>query len=319
MRKRLISILLLAVMLCLLAAPALAATYATIVGGWLRLRANPSYDARVITSYRSGTVVTVLSQSNGWARVLTSDYRVGYMDARYLSYGGSPVITPTPTSHPSGRTWYEVNRTAYVTSQNGRGVRLRSAPVVNNSNVMGLYPVGRTVTEIRRSSDGWSYIRIDRKYGYMMTQFLTTYSPGPAPTHHPLPPTFHPGPVVPTATPTPVPTATPTPSKQIQSVKLDPFSPTVGDTIKIIVTPSSADYTAVWYDSNNTLLTTQKTYKVRAADVGKIIYVRVMGVGESAGFVVDAYTNTVAGPAAEPESSEPEVVSEWVDDLFSTP
>ena len=305
-------------LLCILAAPALAATYATVVGGWLRLRANPSYNAKVITSYRSGTVVTVLSQDSGWARVLTSDYRVGYMDLRYLSFGSSPVITPRPTAAPS-RTWYDVNRTAYVTSQNGRGVRLRSAPVVNSSNVLGLYPVGRTVTEIRRSSDGWSYIRIDKKYGYMMTKFLTTsyYPPGPP---GPPAPTGHPGPA-PTATPTPVPTATPTPaSKQIQSVKLSPYHPTVGDTIGIIVTPANAEYTAVWYNSDNTLLSTSKQYTVRASDAGKTINVRIMGVGESAGFVADASTSTVETPPSESTgSSDPIVQSEWVDELFNTP
>ena len=147
MMKRWIALLLLAVMLCgLWAVPASAATYATVVGGWLRLRVNPSYDAVIITSYKSGSVVTVISQSAGWARVLTSDYRLGYMDTHYLLMeGGTPPSPSTPV--PSTRTWTTVNRVAYVTSQNGKGVRLRSAPEVNKYNVMGLYPVGRTVTQ----------------------------------------------------------------------------------------------------------------------------------------------------------------------------
>ena len=89
MKKRLISaVLLLSVLCALWAGSALAATYATVVGGWLRLRTNPSYDAKVITSYRAGSVVTVLSQDGGWCRVLTGDYRLGYMDKRYLYFDG---------------------------------------------------------------------------------------------------------------------------------------------------------------------------------------------------------------------------------------
>ena len=126
MRKRIAAALLLTVMLCsLMAATALAATYGTVVGGWLRLRANPSYDATVIASYPNGSVVTILSQSGGWARVMTGDYRLGYMDQRYLYIdGGGYTPVPVPTSVP--RTWTTVNRTAWITSGNGRDVRCPS-------------------------------------------------------------------------------------------------------------------------------------------------------------------------------------------------
>lgn len=330
MKKRIVSILLLAMMLCALAAPAFAATYATVFGGWLRLRSNPSYDASVITSYKNGSVVTVLSQENGWARVLTSDYRIGYMDARYLAISGTPAETPKPTAQPVTRTWVDVNRIAYVTSANGKGVRMRSAPVVNSSNVLGLYPVGRTAMEIRRSSDGWSYIQIDKKYGYMMSQYLTTgmgpvYPPVYTPVPTLIPPigtaTMMPTPV-PTATPTPVPTATPTPAPttiDIQSVRLDPYQPTVGDTVKLIVTPANAEYTAVWYSDEKKLLSTNKQYTVSAADAGHVIYVRVTGGGASAGFVADAATAAVkaASAALSPDAVAP--LESWVEELVTLP
>lgn len=314
MKKRVFSAMILAVMICVgWVFPALAATYATVVGGWLRLRANPSYDATVITSYRSGSVVTVLSQEGGWCRVLTSDYRIGYMDARYLSTGYQPaplppVPTAVPTAVPPARTWTEVNQTAYVTSQNGKGVRLRRAPAVSNSNVLGLYPVGRTVLEIRRSSDGWSYIRIDSKHGYMMTRYLTTgYEPYVTVT--PRPHIITPTPVIPTPTPTPAPQPA-----EITSVKLDPYQPTVGDTIRVIVTPSNAEFTAVWYSDQNVLLSTSTSYRVREADAGHAINVRVLGVGASAGFVANAVTGVVRS-AAPAET----MTSEWVDSLYSIP
>ena len=308
-----------ALLCCLWAAPAFAATYGTVFGGWLRLRANPSYYAAVITSYRTGTVVTVLNRSNGWARVITPDYRIGYMDTGFLRIGSTQPTSPPP---PVSRTWTDVNRTAQVISQNGKGVRMRSSPTVNDTNVMGLYPVGRTVREIRRSDDGWSYISIDGKYGYMMSEFLTSSyappTPPPKPTEKPTAkptekPTDKPT-EKPTDKPTEAPTEKPTPERiDIENVKLDPFSPKVGDRVKIIVTPSNAEYTAVWFRDENVLLGMNKEYTVQESDAGKVINVKVTGVGKSSGFSVDAFTAAVQAAPADDGGSGDEVVQEWVD------
>ena len=301
MKKRLISLALVALIGLSVAIPALAVSYATIVGGWLRLRSGPSYSATVIASYRSGTVVTVLGGENGWSYVQTPDFRMGYMDSRYLNYGLNPD-PPAPTPTPVTRTWTEVNQTAYITSRNGRGVRLRNAPAVTSTNVIGLYPVGRTVLEIRRSSDGWSYIRIDRKNGYMMSQYLTTaYQPvypivEPTKTIQPGLPfvTAEPGSTSVIVEEHPKETPTPTPAPQQQfSVKVDPYQPTVGDTMKVIVTPSGAQYSVIWYNEQGTLLSTNRTYRISASDEGHIINVRVIGLGDYSGLVADGRTGTV--------------------------
>ena len=308
------------------AVPAFAATYATIFGGWLRLRSYPSYESAVLTSYPSGTVVTVLGQSVGWARVRTPDARTGYMDVRYLRFGSAPTATPRPTATPTQRTWTTVNRTAWIISWNGRDVRMRSTPSVEEGNVMGLYPVGRAVTQIRISNDGWSYIRIDGKHGYMMTEFLQTSTPAyPTPTPvitaqpywpptaqpywpptaqpywpptaQPYWPTSTPVPTAtPTPTPTPVPTATPGPipgSPEITSVKIKPYQPKVGDKIQVYLRPEEAQYTCVWYNEAGMLLSTSQTYKVRAVDVGHVIHVRIQGTGIYTGFVADGTTAMV--------------------------
>ena len=266
MKKRMTAALLLAVILCAFAIPALAATYATVVGGWLRLRAAPSYDATVITSYRTGTTVTVLSESNGWARVMTPDYRLGYMDKRYLWFqGDKPQPTPKPSTKPE-RTWTTVNRRAWVTSQNGKGVRLRNAPEVNSYNVMGLYPVGRSVTEIKVSNDGWSYIRIDKKTGYMMSQFLTPGTkPAPPPQTQPQPGT-QPQPQPQPETP------------ELRGVRLSTQSPKVGEKMTLTVLPEGIKYSVIWIrESTMTLLSTANSYTPTAADVGSKIRIRVTG------------------------------------------
>ena len=257
-KRRILAALCLMILCCAWAATAAAATYGTVFGGWLRLRANPSYSAAIITSYPNGSVVTVLSRSNGWCRVLTSDYRYGYMDQRFLYISGH-VPTPDPDPSPYHRTWTTVNRTAYVTSQNGKGVRMRSAPVVNNYNVLGLYPVGRTLYEMRRSNDGWSYIRIDGRYGYMMSQFITG-------------------------------DGSPVDPGSITSVKINITKPMDGDTLKLTVKPHGAHYSVIWYNSDFKLLGTQSTYKVKTSDVGTRILIRVTG---SDGTVIEGSTDKV--------------------------
>ncbi len=279
MKKKLIALLLAAIFLCTAALPALAVStlYATVMGGYLRLRLSPSYQGTIIRSYRSGTVVTVLSRENGWSQVITPDGRTGYMDERYLSFGTSPEPEPTH------RIWTDINRNYWVTSQNGRGVRMRSSPSVNSYNIMGLYPVGRTAYVIKQSNDGWSYISIDGKYGYMMTLYLTPSHVDPVyPTPIPVRPTQ-----APSVTVTPVPNV-------LTSVSLSDVSPQVGETLYISVVPATATYMVIWYRDDNQLLSTGNQYTVSAGDAGHVIHIHVSGTGSSAGVIIDKSTNTVS-------------------------
>ena len=335
MKKRFLSALLLMILLCsACVVSASAASYGTVFGGWLRLRANPSYDAAVITSYPTGSVVTVLSKSKGWCRVLTGDYRIGYMDQRYLIIDGKYPTPVKPTPPAKKRTWTTVNRTAWITSANGKGVRMRNAPEVNSYNVLGLYPVGRTVKEIRISNDGWSYIRIDGKYGYMMSQFLTTYfAPGPghgsggsgsgspghgsgsggsgsgSPGHSPGSggsgsgsPGHGPGSGGSGSGGSGSGSGSSNPGKPFTSIKLNITRPYVGDKLQVSAVPSDASFSAIWYDAGtNILLGTKKTYEVQPSDLGSRITVRVTGAD---GTVAELSTDPVtSGPSSSSSSS----------------
>ena len=111
--KRFFATLLAVVMLIsMIPAASMAAQYATVVGGWLRLRAGASFEADTITSYYTDTVVEILGNSGNWYRVKTPDGRTGYMYGDYLKLGASGSSTAN----------------AYVTSHNGYGVRLRKGP-----------------------------------------------------------------------------------------------------------------------------------------------------------------------------------------------
>ena len=153
--KRFLAVLLVAVMLLsVLPATSMAASYATVVGGWLRLRSAPNFSASTITSYYTGTQVEILGSSGGWYKVQTPDGRTGYMYGNYLRMGGSV---------PS-------EGTAYVTSYNGYGVRLRTGPGTGYR-IIRTYAVGTPVTVLERGTY-WSRISIGGTVGYMMSQFL---------------------------------------------------------------------------------------------------------------------------------------------------
>ena len=275
MKKRLLSGLMLLVLccVCFLSSASAATTYGTVTGGWLRLRSSPSYEAETITSYRSGSRVIVLGVYSGWCKVQTSDNRVGYMDSRYLilSQEDDPVVP---------RVWTNVNKKAWITSVNGLGVRLRNAPVVNSTNVLGLYPIGRTVTVYKESDDGWSYIKIDQKYGYMMTKFLADTGTD---TLTPISPVYYPTVTEPIIT-----------SSRLTSISLNITSPRVGDLLSLSLYPASSTCQYVWYREDNRLLSTGSTYLVQAADAGYIINVHVSGTGVSAGVSLDASTERVS-------------------------
>ncbi|MGN0746524.1 MAG: SH3 domain-containing protein, partial [Aristaeellaceae bacterium] len=301
-------------------------TTATVKGGWLRLRAQPSFDATTITSYYTGTVVTVLGSSGKWFQVTTPDGRSGYMYSDYLtvnsassgsgSSGGWENIAATVVSanglgvrlrtgpstaygvlavYPmgtsatilsSGTYWHYVrigNRTgymmseflstgavppttpdsstytAYVTSENGLGVRLRTGPGTGYA-VRGVYSVGTQVTVLEHNKT-WDYIRIGTRTGYMMNKFLTT-------------------------------TAS---ANKVTGVTLNTAYPMAGATLQASVVPAGATVTYEWLDQYGTLLSSAAVYTVTAADAGKQIRVRVTGSGSYTGTAVSSWATVQSG------------------------
>lgn len=308
-----------------------ASTTATIKGGWLRLRSGPSYQHSTITSYYTGTVVTVLGSSGVWFQVTTPDGRTGYMHGDYLTINGSGG---TPTA-PGGA--YE-NIAATVVSRNGLGVRLRTGPSTNYG-ILGLYPVGTQAT-ILRSGSGWHYVRIGRHTGYMMSEFLSTgtgttppsavggytayvtsenglgvrlrkgagtgyavlglYSVGTQVTvlEHGAKWDYirvgsRTGYMMNKFLTTSVNTS------KLTGVTLNTYAPTPGTTLQANITPVGATVAFEWLDAYGMKLGTGSTYLVGASDVGRQIRVRVTGTGSYTGTAVSAFaTVTVSGAQA---------------------
>ncbi len=150
---------------------------ATVKGGWLVLRAAPSFSGTVLASYPSGTVVTLNGQNGSWYAVTAPDGMNGYMLGDYLQITG--------TSNSGGGLTL-IDPTAYVTSKNGLNVRLRSGPGKGYS-IIGAYAPGTQCT-VLSPGDDWCRIQIGSVTGYMMTSFLTSNpSATPAPVPQPQP------------------------------------------------------------------------------------------------------------------------------------
>lgn len=144
MKRKNIAIILMVLMLAaasvLPAGNALAENRTGVVkGGWLILRAEPSFNGAIRASYPSGTTVTITGQIGSWYAVTTQDGLTGYMLGDYLQVGGS--------SGGSTGTGTFIDSTAYITSANGLNVRMRSGPGKGYS-VVASYAPGTQCTII---------------------------------------------------------------------------------------------------------------------------------------------------------------------------
>ena len=128
--------------------------YGYVTGGWLRLRSAASFDSSTISSYYTGTQVKILGSTGNWYQVEAPDGNTGYMYASYISFSGGSTGT------------------AYVTSTNGYGVRMRSGPGTGYG-VVGVYSVG-TAVSVLQTGTYWSKIQIGSRVGYMMNKYLSS-------------------------------------------------------------------------------------------------------------------------------------------------
>ena len=293
-----------------------AETTMTVTGGWLRLRAEPSFSATTLASYYTGTTVTVLGTSSdgNWYIVRTQDGLNGYMYAKYLTSSGSSSTSDTAT----------------VVSSNGLGVRLRSGPSVAYG-ILRVVPVGTTVKVLARGTYWW-FVRVGTQTGYMMSQFLSDGSVTPTPsssyqarvtssnglgvrlrsgagTNYSVLGVYSVGTEVTvlkhgvtwdyisigSRTGYMMTKFLTTSSTVISKVTVNNTSPRVGDTLYATVTPSGAASTATyrWTYSDGTLVGTGSTYVTTGYDVGKRLRVTVTGNGLYSGSATSTLTNAV--------------------------
>ncbi len=284
--------------------------YGTVTGGWLRLRSAPSFDASTVSSYYTGTQVKILATSGSWYQVEAPDGKTGYMYASYISFSGGG------------------GSSAYVTSSNGLGVRMRSGPGTGYS-VVGVYSVGTAVTVLQTGTT-WSKLQIGTRVGYMMNKFLTTSGGGGggtgdiatvwsangygvrlrsgAGTSYSILGVYSVGTQVSIlshgTTWDHISVGSRTGymmnqylvynnSKTVSAVTLSNTTPVVGSELHVAsITPAGATVTYEW-SSGTTVVGTEATYTVSYGDIGKQIKLKVTGTGSYTGSATSAPTSSV--------------------------
>ena len=125
----------------------------------LNLRETASLDARVLSYYRNGAKVTILSSTGAWYKVKTADGKVGYMMAKYLK-----------VTSETGDTTQTPYTAKLININGGSVVNFRKAPGMNTT-VIRTYPVG-TEVKVLEKGENWSKVEIDGVTGYVSTYFL---------------------------------------------------------------------------------------------------------------------------------------------------
>ncbi|WP_339164355.1 SH3 domain-containing protein [Siminovitchia sp. FSL W7-1587] len=140
-------------------------------GSVLNLRSTPSTSGSVIARLSRGTKVSVLSESNGWAKV-TANGKTGYVSSQYLSSQSSTPPAPKPSPSAPGKT-----TTKYVSVNPGSNLNLRSTPSTSGS-VIGRVSNGTKVS-VLSESNGWAKVTANGKTGYVSSQYLSSQSSTP--------------------------------------------------------------------------------------------------------------------------------------------
>ncbi|MBD8068093.1 SH3 domain-containing protein [Bacillus sp. PS06] len=137
-------------------------------GSNLNLRKSPTISSEVLAKLTKGTVVTVLSETNGWAKIKVNG-KEGYVSSQYLQTpksNSSSTSTGTTDNKPSTISTKIVNVSA------NSSLNVRNQPNTNSTIILKLNK-GKQVT-VYSNSNGWSKIKVEGKEGYVSSQYLSS-------------------------------------------------------------------------------------------------------------------------------------------------
>ncbi len=152
----------------------------------VNLRTGAGTNYPVIRAIPTATQVTVLEHGKTWDHISVNGEE-GYMMTKYLTRN-EPAPVPTPAG--GGGSSVVVPYTAYVTSDNGKGVNVRRN--AGQYAVVFVAPYHSEVTVLVHG-DSWDKIEQNGKTGWIQNRFLTTGIPAggvitaPPPTPAPTP------------------------------------------------------------------------------------------------------------------------------------
>ncbi len=129
----------------------------TNTGAGLNLRDEPSMSGNILTSFKTGTAVKVLSRGTEWSKVQIGEH-TGYMANRYLT--GSLGSSSTQTKQ------------GIVKNPGANQVLLLREKASTDARVLGYYRNGTQVTITGESGDFYQ-VKVAGKSGYMMKKFIS--------------------------------------------------------------------------------------------------------------------------------------------------
>jgi mannosyl-glycoprotein endo-beta-N-acetylglucosaminidase len=139
--------------------------YVNVNSGTLNLRSSASSGASIIATLAKGTVVTVYSEANGWAKV-NANGKDGYVSSSFLSATNPNASSPASSTVTS--------TTKYVNISSGT-LNLRSSASPRAS-IIATLSKGTTVT-VYSEVNGWAKVNVNGKDGYVSSSFLSNTNP----------------------------------------------------------------------------------------------------------------------------------------------
>ncbi len=140
----------------------------------LNMRNGASTSYRVIMKLNKGTVIEIISESNGWTKI-KHDGRIGFVASKYLSPIENNNQTTKPEQQPNVpvQPQVSVGKTKVVVATS---LNVRSEPSTGNS-VIGSLKNNEKV-EVISESNGWSKIKYNGKEGYVSSTYLKDSNEG---------------------------------------------------------------------------------------------------------------------------------------------
>ncbi|MEK4906644.1 SH3 domain-containing protein [Niallia sp. FSL M8-0099] len=141
-------------------------------GSNLNVRSTASTSGSIKGKLSAGTVVTVLSEKNGWSQIKTSKV-AGYVSSEYLTSISTPDKgtdkneAKQPEKAPTGKQMK-------VNVQAGSNLNVRSTASTSGS-IKGKLSAGAVVT-VLSEKNGWSQIKTSKVAGYVSSEYLTSIS-----------------------------------------------------------------------------------------------------------------------------------------------
>ncbi|MFR6552909.1 MAG: SH3 domain-containing protein [Paraclostridium sordellii] len=140
----------------------------------LNMRNGASTSYRVIMKLNKGTVIEIISESNGWTKI-KHDGRIGFVASKYLSpiENNNQTAKPEQQSNVPVQPQVSVGKTKVVVATS---LNVRSGPSTGNS-VIGSLKNNEKV-EVISESNGWSKIKYNGKEGYVSSTYLKDSNEG---------------------------------------------------------------------------------------------------------------------------------------------